>query len=97
MVNFDKYTVFKKVDLDLLGPKTATPIDDVICFRLQDRFCAPAIQAYLDAICNVIEVLEEFGMPDDGTTIEDLTMTRDWAFAMTERARTYKLKKIPDP
>jgi hypothetical protein len=105
-MNNSKYIVFNRDDFNsairwsqdasLEQLELFREIDDVFSFRLQDRFAAPAIQAYLDAVCNVLEVLEEFGMPDESQTIEDLTMIRDWAFEMTMRARKFKEKKIPD-
>jgi hypothetical protein len=101
-----KYIVFNRDDFnaaigwvkdpDLEQLELFKEVEDVISFRLQDRFVAPAIQAYLDSVCNVLEVLEEFGMPDENQTIEDLTMIRDWAETMTTRARGFKEKKIPD-
>lgn len=99
-MNESKYIVFKRDEFDqsfgIGRVPAAKEVEDVAAFRLQDRFSAPAIQAYFDAVSNVLEVLEEFGMPDDNLTIEDLTILRDWAFEMAQRARTYKDKKIPE-
>jgi hypothetical protein len=95
-MNSQKYIVFNMDDFNEFDEGHPEEIPDAVTFRLKDRFAAPAIQAYFDAICNVIEVLEEFGMPDDNTMIEDLTVTRDWAFEMVTRAREIKDKKIPD-
>jgi hypothetical protein len=96
-----KYIVFNrdefdKTFFDTLEAEKIEEIENVVALRLQDKFVVPAMQAYLDAVCNVMEILEEYGMPDENINLEDLTTVRDWAFHVTTAAREFKNKKIPD-
>ena len=102
-----KYVVFKKdefykelgslVGYDLNRGQRFTDLQlDAIVLRMQDRFSAPAMQAYFDAVSNALEVLEDFGIISVPAVLKDLEVLRDWAFNTTQDARNYKYKKIPD-
>lgn len=101
-----KYVVFKRDEFDQeLGRIIGHDLREVkfhelqldaIVLRMQDRFSAPAMQAYFDAVSNALEVLEDFGIISVPAVLKDLEVLRDWAFNTTQDARNYKYKKIPD-
>lgn len=104
-----KYIVFKREEyfdaldrpvansLHLRAKLNEIEIEDAVVIRLQDIFSSTALQSYFDAVSNTLEVLDDINARQDITIIRELETLRDWAFNITQEAREYKGKKIPDP
>lgn len=101
-MNDSKYVVFKRdkyweeVDKSLDQNFTEIELEDAIVIRMQDRFSAIALQSYFDAVSNALEIIVDLGFTGS-KELRDLEALRDWAFNITQEAREYKDKKIPDP
>lgn len=89
-----KYLVFKrKKFIERHGTaKVSEALTDAVVIRTRDRFAAPALQAYYDAISNTIEVLEELGI----AVPPDLDEVRDYFFHAASAARTSP-SQLPTP
>lgn len=86
-----RYIVFRRDDWEAKRQGAYDELDDAVVLRQRDRFSSPALQAYLDAVSNAIEILEEIG----SHIPPDLYEIRDWALGVVNEARQAE-RHLPD-